>query len=343
MASPMLTLNDGRPMPQLGFGVWQIPQVATRRHRLGARGRVPPDRQRHRLRQRGRRRRGAAAGVVPRDDVFVTTKLANPDQGFDQALRAFDASLDLLGLDAVDLYLIHWPCPAATLCRDVAGARAAQGRGPGALDRRLELHGRASATAVRRGRRRAGGQPDRAASALPAERRCGPSMHARHRHPVLEPARPRPADREPVIAAIAAKHGCTWAQVVLRWHLDLGVSVVTRSVSPDASARISRAWTATRRRRHARGWRHSTAGRPRRPAPGPHGRLTHADLSLPDKADSRDVAPQHATPDHRQTAPLAAAQLSELMSSTRTAAVAASSSKSASCSRRRTGRRTANG
>ena len=87
----------------------------------GAQRRVPISRHRFAVPQRGGRRpgdAGAADNGVDRDDVFITTKLGNPDQGYDTTLRAFDASASRLGIDVVDLYLIHWPRPKADLYVD---------------------------------------------------------------------------------------------------------------------------------------------------------------------------------------------------------------------------------
>ena len=101
-------------IPTIGFGVWQVPDdeadAASRRPRR----RLPARRHGRRLRQRGRRRPRPRRDRVARDDVFVTTKVWNADQGRDETLRAFDASMERLGLDVLDLYLIHWPTPRTT-------------------------------------------------------------------------------------------------------------------------------------------------------------------------------------------------------------------------------------
>ena len=109
---PEVSLNNGLRMPQLGLGVWQVPD------------RVAVDAVVTAL-EAGYRSIDTAAsygndvGVgeglrrsgVEREEVFVTSKLANPDQGYDATLRAFDAGLERVGLDYLDLYLIHWPLP----------------------------------------------------------------------------------------------------------------------------------------------------------------------------------------------------------------------------------------
>src|SRR5690349_12246600 len=109
---PTILLHDGIEMPQLGFGVFQVPPEGTQaavelaleagyRHIDTAAA------------YRNERGVGAAlaASGLPREDYFVTTKLWNSQQGQDSTLIAFEASLERLGLDHVDLYLIHWPVP----------------------------------------------------------------------------------------------------------------------------------------------------------------------------------------------------------------------------------------
>lgn len=116
---PRLSFNDGRTMPQLGFGLWRVAATDT----AGTVG-LALDAG-YRLLDTARlydNEAGVGAGIanseVPRDDIFVTTKLWNDDQGYDAALRAFDASMTRLGLETLDLYLIHWPCPARGLAID---------------------------------------------------------------------------------------------------------------------------------------------------------------------------------------------------------------------------------
>lgn len=113
---PDITLNNGVTMPQLGFGVWQVPddEAATAVATALEAGYRSIDTAALYRNERGTGRAIAASGI-PREELFVTTKLWNTDQGHDNALRAFDASLDKLGLDHVDLYLIHWPTPARGL------------------------------------------------------------------------------------------------------------------------------------------------------------------------------------------------------------------------------------
>jgi diketogulonate reductase-like aldo/keto reductase len=106
-----LALRSGGPIPQVGLGVWQSPRGDVTRSAVLAALRLG---YRHVDTARIYGNEADVGGAVrdsgvPRGEVFVTTKLWNDDQGFDNALRAFDTSLSKLGLDYVDLYLIHWP------------------------------------------------------------------------------------------------------------------------------------------------------------------------------------------------------------------------------------------
>jgi len=106
-----LSLNTGARIPQVGLGVWQTARGKVTQHAVGTALRLG---YRHvdTARIYGNEAdvgAAIAASGLRREDVFVTTKLWNDDQGFDSALRAFDASLAKLGLGYVDLYLLHWP------------------------------------------------------------------------------------------------------------------------------------------------------------------------------------------------------------------------------------------
>ncbi len=109
---PNITLDNGVVMPQLGFGVFQVPDEETTAAVASAleAGYRSIDTAAVYGNEGGVGRALNASGL-PREELFVTTKLWNDDQGKDRALAAFDASLDKLGLDYVDLYLIHWPAP----------------------------------------------------------------------------------------------------------------------------------------------------------------------------------------------------------------------------------------
>ncbi|ARF58320.1 aldo/keto reductase [Streptomyces gilvosporeus] len=232
---PSITLNNGTAMPQLGFGVWQVPDdeaFATVGHALEA-GYRSIDTAAVYGNEEGTGKALAASGIA-RDELFVTTKLWNSDQGYDSALRAFDASLEKLGLEYVDLYLIHWPLPAKDVYVDTYRA----------LERIAE-DGRAKAIGV------SNFQPAHLerllgeTSVVPAvnqielhpqfQQAASRAVHARHGI-VTEAWSPLGQGRgllaDPTLGAIAAKHGRTAAQVVLRWHLQLGNVVIPKSVTP---------------------------------------------------------------------------------------------------------------
>ncbi|CAN5711997.1 aldo/keto reductase [soil metagenome] len=111
MSIPTIALRSGAQLPQVGLGVWQSPQGAPTRNAVSAALKAG---YRHVDTARVYRNEadvGAAVreSGIPRGDVFVTTKLWNEDQGYDSALHAFDQSLERLGLEYIDLYLVHWP------------------------------------------------------------------------------------------------------------------------------------------------------------------------------------------------------------------------------------------
>src|ERR1041384_7734816 len=129
MTVPTIQLNDGAAIPQLGFGVFQVDPAATgtRRFGLGVFRVAPAETERivSKALEIGYRHidtaaiygneegvgRAIAESGVPRDELFVTTKLWNDKHGHDDALAAVQTSLEKLGLEYVDLYLIHWPTP----------------------------------------------------------------------------------------------------------------------------------------------------------------------------------------------------------------------------------------
>ncbi|WP_175410029.1 aldo/keto reductase [Streptomyces sp. TRM64462] len=232
---PSRTLNNGVTMPQLGFGVWQVPDdeaTATVATALEA-GYRSIDTAAVYGNERGTGRAVATSGI-PRDEVFVTTKLWNTDQGYDSTLRAFDASLERLGLEYVDLYLIHWPVPARDTYIDTYRAFEkiyADGRAraigvsnflPGHLERLMD------ATSVVPVLNQIELHPQLAQSASRA-------FHARH-DIATEAWSPLGQGKglleAPAVVAVARKHGRTPAQAVLRWHLQLGNIVIPKSSTP---------------------------------------------------------------------------------------------------------------
>jgi 2,5-diketo-D-gluconate reductase A len=234
-SSPRLELNDGHAIPQLGFGVFQVASDDT----------APAVRL---ALETGYRLIDTAAAYgneaevggavaqsgLPRQDVFITTKLWNDDQGHAEALRAFEQSLDRLGMDYVDLYLIHWPAPARgkyvetwkALCelKDDGRARSIgvsnftvenleriiEATGVVPAINQIELHPRLAQSELRR-------------------------FHAEHGI-VTEAWSPlergRQLLREPSVLEIASRQNRTPAQIALRWHIQLGNVVIPKSVTP---------------------------------------------------------------------------------------------------------------
>jgi 2,5-diketo-D-gluconate reductase A len=168
---PTIELNDGRPIPQLGLGVFQIEPGETAEavaRALDAGYRHVDTAQMY----ENEKEVGEAvkASALDRADVFLTSKLSNASHRPDDARRSFDETLSKLGSDYVDLFLIHWPLPMLYDGDFVAYLEDARGPPPGrtrALDRRLQLRGRPPRAARDRVRGRARRQPDRAAPVLP--------------------------------------------------------------------------------------------------------------------------------------------------------------------------------
>ncbi len=227
-------MNDGRSIPQVGLGVYKVPDADaadTVEVALEA-GYRHVDTAALYENERGVGEGIARAGL-PREDVFVTTKVWNDRHGYDETLRAFDESLGKLGLDYIDLYLIHWPVPSQD--RYVDTWRALQ---------KLQADGLTRSIGVSNFHTH---HIDR----LLAETNVTPVLNQVELHPWLPQstirrygaehgiltqawaplARGRAAgDR--TLEAIARKHGKTAAQVVIRWHLELGNVVIPKSVTP---------------------------------------------------------------------------------------------------------------
>lgn len=233
-----IQFHDGRCIPQIGLGVWQTPnETAVTAVRAAL--------------QSGYRHvdtaaiygnetgvgEGLKASGLARDQVFLTTKLWNDDQGFDSALRALDASLKKLDTDYVDLYLIHWPSAHRGLY--VESWRALV---------RLQQEGKARSIGV------SNFEPEHLRRIIdktgvtPVLNQI--ELHPRFQQRALrqEHARLKIATQswsplgqgqlldDPSIRAIAAKHGKTPAQVVIRWHLENELIVIPKSVTPSRIA-----------------------------------------------------------------------------------------------------------
>jgi len=232
---PSLTLHDGVEIPQLGFGVFQIPPEDTE----GVVAQALDIGYRH-IDTAGayRNEKGVGAAIagsgLAREEFFVTTKLWNSQQGFDSTLAAFEASLGRLGFEYVDLYLIHWPVPSED--RFVDTWRAFE---------RIHEEGRARTIGVSNFR-------VEDLERLEVETSTRPTVNQIELHPRLQQSELRGwhADHgilteawsplaqgelldDETIVAIAERHGKTPAQAVLRWHLQLGNVVFPKSVTPE--------------------------------------------------------------------------------------------------------------
>ena len=231
MPTQSLRLNDGHMIPRLGLGIWQVPTETTARTVATALGLG------YRLVDGAAiygNEEGLGEGVrqsgIPRDEVFVTTKVWNDDQGYDSTLRAVEASLSRLGMEQVDLCLIHWPCPARDRYLDTWRALI-----------RLREDGRVRSIGVSNFM---GEHLER----LVGETGVVPVLNQIELNPRLQQAelralhdrmgivtqswtplgQGRSFDTAPIRDA-AARTGKSPAQVILRWHLQLGVSVIPRS------------------------------------------------------------------------------------------------------------------
>lgn len=229
-----ITLNNNVQMPQIGFGVFQVPPEHTERVvsialEAGYRS-IDTAAAYHNEHGVGR---AIAASGLPREEIFVTTKLWNSDHGYERALRAFDASARRLGLDVVDLYLIHWPVPMAD--RYVETWKALE---------KLAAEGRVRAIGV------SNFKPEHLRRLL-TETATIPAVNQVELHPLFPQAPLRALHAElgiateawsplaqgavlghPTITRLAQRHGVTPAQIVLRWHVQLGNIAIPKSVTP---------------------------------------------------------------------------------------------------------------
>lgn len=233
--APLVEMNDGRSIPVIGFGVWQVPDDVVVDATLKALevGYRHIDTAYLYLNERGV---GEALrrSELDRDDIFVTTKVWNTDHGYDETLRAFDKSTGLLGIDEVDLYLIHWPTPARDIYLDSWRALI-----------RLREEGRARSIGV-------SNFHEAHLRKIIDETGVIPAINQIELHPWLPQTHMRDIDArlgikteawsplgsgrlidDPVIAEVAAKHGKSPAQVMVRWSMQLGNIVLPKSVTPE--------------------------------------------------------------------------------------------------------------
>ncbi len=231
-----LTMNNGLRIPQLGFGVFLVPPEETKQavaEALKAEYRLIDTAQGYRNEE------GVGAAIaeseVPREELFITTKLTNSEHGYDKTLAAFDGSMEKLGLDVLDLFLIHWPLPM--------------------FDQYVETW-RAFEKLLADGRVRSIGVSNFEIAHLErllAETDVTPAVNQVELHPEFPQEELREFHQEhgilteswgplgqgkgllenPHILEVAQRKDRTPAQVVLRWHVQLGCVVIPKSVHPD--------------------------------------------------------------------------------------------------------------
>ena len=232
---PRIALRDDNEIPQLGFGVFQVPpedtaDVVTRALETGYRHIDTA------AAYQNEAKVGQAfhASGLDRDDVFITTKCFNTDHGYEEARHALRQSLDRLGLDFVDLYLIHWPVPSQDRYVETWKAFV-----------EMQSQGLVRSVGV------SNFQPAHLARIVD-ETGVTPAVNQVELHPRLQQAglRREHADRsivteawsplaqgavldDPAILEIAEEHSVTTGQVVIRWHLQLGNVVIPKSVTPE--------------------------------------------------------------------------------------------------------------
>lgn len=231
---PAVKLNDGSKIPQLGLGVWQVPndQAAASVKEALAAGYRSVDTAAIYGNEAGVGAGLRAAGVA-RKDLFITTKLWNDRHGYDEAHKAMDESLEKLGLAYVDLYLIHWPVAGSTKFVDAWKAMIemkedGRARSIGVSNfTQANLERLIDASGVTPSVNQVELHPGFTQRALRA-------IHARHGIATesWSPLAQGGVAKDKVILELAKKYGKSAAQVTLRWHLQSDLIVIPKSVTP---------------------------------------------------------------------------------------------------------------
>lgn len=235
---PNVPLNDGTWIPQIGFGTWQVaPSEAE-----AAAAEALAVGYRH-IDTAAVYANEAEVGLalaksgLRREDVYLTTKMWNPDHGYDEAMRAFDRSMGKLGIETLDLFLIHWQCVQFGKYVDTWRAL---------ID--LKASGRVRSIGVSNFKEPALREIIEVTGVVPVlnqielhpwfPQRDMRAVHAEYGI-VTQSWSPLASGQlidDPTLAAIGARHGKTTAQVMIRWHLQLGFVVLPKSVTPSRIA-----------------------------------------------------------------------------------------------------------
>ncbi|HLS73871.1 MAG TPA: aldo/keto reductase [Actinomycetaceae bacterium] len=235
MTTPSFELNDGHRIPMIGLGTWPMNEEAPAAVRTALEMGYRLIDTAAKYENEEAVGQGIAESGIPREQIVVTTKLRGSDHGYEEALRAFETSRRKLGLDYIDLYLIHWPLPR--LDKYVDSWRALVKLRDDGVVRSI---GVSNFTAAHLDR-------------IIAETDVAPAVNQVELHPYFPQAQLRAADAErtvltqswsplarsaalltePVLEQIAERHGVEVAQVVLRWHVQLGALPIPKSASPD--------------------------------------------------------------------------------------------------------------
>lgn len=233
MSVPVLKMNDGNTIPQLGYGVWKISDEDAEGSVLQAlkTGYRHIDTAKI-YNNEGGVGRGIAASDIAREKIFITTKVWNSDQGYDETLKAFDESAKRLGVKTIDMYLIHWPMPVRDQFVETWKALI-----------RLRQENRVRSIGVCNFR-------IADLERLLKETGVAPAVNQVELHPQFQQKELRifheknnilteawaPLGRglffdDPLLQSIAEEHSKTVAQIVLRWHMELGTIAIPKSQS----------------------------------------------------------------------------------------------------------------
>ena len=233
-----LTLNDGSTIPQIGLGVWQVdPDITAKVVRWG----IAADYRLIDTAEGYRNEEGVGAAIrsagVPRSELFITSKLRNGAHQRDAALRAFDDTMRKLGIEQIDLFLIHWPVPSQNKYVEAwktlvelqkAGRIKSVGVSNFNQDHLERIIGETGVTPV----------VNQIELHPRFQQRDKRNFHKQHNiH--IESWSPLGSGRllsDPTIAGIAGKHGKSAAQTIIRWHLQHGLVVIPKSNNRDRMA-----------------------------------------------------------------------------------------------------------